>query len=314
MRAVRPRQCKPTSLKIDGSTVRRSQPVQYGGSIVLTVAPALSFVRISSLWLLLTAAFGVAPAYSHDIAELYRTQAIVTGTGEENRQLGFEECFRDVLVKTSGDQRVLGDARVAAALPDAASFVESFRYRDRLEGIPIHDEQGTHDRPHDLYCHFDRGKVDAFLSSVGRKPWLDERPRMTLFLSVQNARHRFVLARDGDESPYMRDSLLAAAAPLALQIDVPDQATLDGFSIAFDTVASRQPGTLLDATRLSGGDVALAGSLLWSDAELGWIANWRLIAAGTQTTWQIRGVSFDDAFRNAAAGALQILSGNGRPD
>jgi hypothetical protein len=28
----------------------------------------------------------------------------------------------------------------------------------------------------------------------------------------------------------------------------------------------------------------------------------------------VRGVSFDDAFRNALRGAAQVLSGNGQPD
>ncbi len=32
-------------------------------------------------------------------------------------------------------------------LSQAASFVQSFSYQDRLPGKPIHDEQGTYDRP-----------------------------------------------------------------------------------------------------------------------------------------------------------------------
>ena len=57
----------------------------------------------------------------------------------------------------------------------------------------------------------------------------------------------------------------------------------------------------------------LAGTLTWSDAARGWIADWRLIAAGSVFRWRISGVSFDDAFRNAIRGAAQILSGNGTP-
>jgi hypothetical protein len=29
--------------------------------------------------------------------------------------------------------------------------------------------------------------------------------------------------------------------------------------------------------------------------------------------WQIRGVGFDDAFRNGMRGAVQVLSGHGQP-
>ena len=46
----------------------------------------------------------------------------------------------------------------------------------------------------------------------------------------------------------------------------------------------------------------------------GWIAEWRLNAAGQIYAWRVSGVSFDDAFRNALRGAAQVLSGNGQPD
>lgn len=249
-----------------------------------------------------------------DAEMLYRTQAIVTGIGEANRQLGFEECFRDVLVKVSGDQRLLREAKVLGELPAAGGYVASFRYRDRLEGVPIHDEQGTHDRPHDLYCAFDRPRIDAFLAAIGRKPWLHERPRITLFLTVSRTTKQFVLTRDGNDSPYMRDSLLAAAEPLAMQVDVPSQAVAAAAKVEPGTLPRMPWAPLTMAARAAGGDMPLRGSLVWSDADLGWIADWELETAETRFRWQLRGVSFDDAFRNAASGALQVLSGNGQPD
>src|SRR5882724_10057567 len=84
--------------------------------------------------------------------ELYQSQTIVTGQGEVNRQIGFKDCLDRVLVRVSGDQRLPNKSEMAALRDKAGSFVDGFRYHDRLEGIPVHDEQGTHDRPHDLTC------------------------------------------------------------------------------------------------------------------------------------------------------------------
>jgi len=267
--------------------------------------------------LVLTFCLLVAAAVSaraETLAEaLYRTQAIVTGTGETNRQLGFEECFREVLVKVSGDQRLLAKAAITAELPVAGRYVESFRYRDRLEGIPVHDEQGTHDRPHDLYCSFSRQKIDVFLATLGARPWLAERPKLVLFLGVRTSTKDFVLTRDGADSPYMRDSLLAAAAPLAMTVDVPDGKAMAAAGLEPAALASAEWPLLEQTTARMGGMVPLRGSLVWSDAELGWIAQWQILASGHAVAWQVRGVSFDDAFRNAMAGALQVLSGNGQP-
>src|SRR5436190_19371081 len=99
---------------------------------------------------LLAIAFATAAHTAGAPVELYQAKPIVTGTGETNRKLGFALAFKDVLVKVSGDPRLLNDPRVEDLSKDAGSLVAGFHYRDRMEGIPIHDEQGSHDRPHDL--------------------------------------------------------------------------------------------------------------------------------------------------------------------
>ena len=60
------------------------------------------------------------------------------------------------------------------------------------------------------------------------------------------------------------------------------------------------------------GDTALIGTLYWIEQEFGWRADWRLVWQGDHR-WQIRGVGFDAAFRNAMEGSAQILSGHGEP-
>jgi hypothetical protein len=81
---------------------------------------------------------------------------------------------------------------------------------------------------------------------------------------------------------------------------------------AFDVDGDREP--LVAMMRALGGDVLLAGTLAWSDTTLGWIGAWRLDMPGTSVRWQIGGVTFDEAFRNAMGGAAQVLSGNGQPE
>src|SRR5882724_3242557 len=105
---------------------------------------------------------------AQSISQLYQTQAIVTGTEETNRQIGFRDCLRQELVKVSGDQKVLTAPGLASMLERAGSFVSQCRYHDRLEGIPIHDEQGTHDRPQDLTCIYKPKTIDDLLRSLGR--------------------------------------------------------------------------------------------------------------------------------------------------
>ena len=54
------------------------------------------------------------------VENLYRAQTIVTGQGEESRAAGFAEALEEVLVKVSGDPRLIGDPRVAELLAGPA--------------------------------------------------------------------------------------------------------------------------------------------------------------------------------------------------
>ena len=67
-------------------------------------------IRILLICLILPAVCRVADAAD----DLYRAQAIVTGKGEKNRQPGFRDCLDKVLVRLSGDQRLLAKSETAA--------------------------------------------------------------------------------------------------------------------------------------------------------------------------------------------------------
>ncbi|MER8750705.1 DUF2066 domain-containing protein [Mesorhizobium sp. M1050] len=273
--------------------------------------PFLRLALVLGGLLAICAANGLAEAA--DIDDLYKSQTIVTGQDEPNRQAGFKICLDEVLVRVSGDQRLLEKPEMTALRDKAGSFVTGFRYRDRMEGIPVHDEQGTHDRPHDLYCQYTPATIDPVLASLGSKPWLAERPTLSVVLAVDDSRRHFVLASDGDENPYMIESFQSAAGPMAMSIVVPNKATLAKAGLTFEEVGPISPELLGNVARSIGSRQVLAGSIVWSDKDLGWIADWRLKADGKTYHWQVRGVSFDEAFRVAMRGAAQILSGNGSP-
>jgi uncharacterized protein len=237
----------------------------------------------------------------------------VTGQGEESRRFGFPVCLEQVLVKVSGDPRLIGDPEVVVLTRQAASFVTEFSFRDRLAGIPVHDEQGTRDRPYDLSVRFDPAKIDAALRSLGREPWSASRPRVAVFVGVDLEGTTYLLARDGTRGRDQREALAEAAVRFGMPMALPDQAPLAAAGLSYSGLQAIDLGRLDAIARTIGGDLALAGTLIWSEPALGWIADWRLGAGGESYRWQIRGVGFDDAFRSAMSGAAQILSGNGRP-
>ena len=261
--------------------------------------------------LAICAANGLARAA--DVDDLYRSQTIVNGKYEKHREVGFKFCLDAVLVRVSGDQRLPTKPEMTPLRDKAGSFVDSFRYRDRMEGIPNHDDQGTYDRPHNLYCQYRPEVIDPVLASLGSRPWLAERPRLAVFLTTERDTKHFALDADDERGVLMRESFGNAAAPLAMQVAFPTTALLSQAGLDDRTLRDTDMAKLDAVAKEAGADQALAGSIVWGDREFGWIADWRLAMGGKTYAWQVRGVSFDEAFRVAMRGAVQILSGNGQP-
>jgi hypothetical protein len=253
-------------------------------------------------------------ATAGNVDDLYQARTIVTGQGEASRRVGFADCLEQVLVKVAGDPRLLDDPRVTGLAGKAGTLVADFHYRDRLAGIPVHDEQGTRDRPYDLTVSFQPAKIDAALRSLGREPWPAARPRVAVLVAVRLGPTAYLLARDGERGLDQREALADAAERFGLPMALPDQAALTKAGLTYESLPSEDLSRLDAIARTMGGDLALGGSMVWSEEALGWIADWRLGPQGKSYQWQIRGVGFDDAFRNAMAGAAQILSGHGPPN
>jgi hypothetical protein len=246
--------------------------------------------------------------------EFYRANTRVTGQTAEGRGPALVRCFTEVLVKVSGDARLLNDPRVGEAAKQAGALVRDFSYRDLMAGLPTNDEQGTRDRPYALTVSFDPAGIDAALGTLGRKPWTATRPRLVVLLGVRQGTASYMLTAEGSRGSVMRDALAESAERVGLRVHLPTEGAVAGLARPKGaTWPPADPRALDAAAKTAGGDVALAGRLVWSEAALGWVAEWRLTSEGRTHRWQLSGVSFDDAFRSAMRGAVQILSGHGPP-
>ena len=254
---------------------------------------SLPLMLVAAVLLLAPAA---ARAYDPG-SDLFQAKTIVTGTDQRSRPDGFRDTLADVLVKASGDPSIAVPPEL-----DAASFVQDFRYADRMWEIPLHDEQGTEDRPYDLVVQFDPQGVQAALARTGHKLWSGDRPPLLLHVIVRRGENRYAVTADGTAADAARQAAALAADKYAMHI------------VVLPAVPGNRPENQLRfADTHVPGAVLLDGTLEWSDRDSGYDGNWTLTVGGTPHRWAIRGASLDEAFRNAVAGAMKILSGNGEP-
>lgn len=266
----------------------------------LTCGHRATLVVIARVAVLLIWSTGTISAAA---ADLYRTKTVVTGQDEANRLIGFGRCLEGVLIKLSGAQKLADDRRLEVHKSNAKNFVKAFSYRDQFEGKPKRDEQGTRDRPYDLTVEFDKVKINGLLKKLGLKPWLVTRPRLVVMAEMEQGERRFFVTADGPRSELQRDALFDAADRRGMVIVLPPA--------AFET--SGVAAGRIEAPRGEGPVVLLSGRLVWDDRELGWATDWQIEWQGRSHRWQVRGVTFDEAFRRGIGGAAQILSGNGAP-
>jgi hypothetical protein len=250
-----------------------------------------------------------AAAYASELVDLYRAQAIVTGTAEPERTRGFRAGLVDLVVKLTGDARLADDERLRPLLEQPHRFIERFNYEDRLKGLPVHDEQGTRERPYYLRMRFKAQAIDDVLARLGLARWPAERPTLAVWLRIETAAGAYVLSASGPEGYGQRAAIVETAERRGVPIVLPEA---DGSSsaVSFDDIAANDTATLSLAS--PGADAVLAGVL--SVTENGyWDITWRFAWRNQARSWTLREVSFDAAFKNGLEIAALIFSGHMPP-
>jgi len=275
----------PADSALKGNLGQPSGPNKTRPTPITSGTPGNTLVTRALVLLLLT-----TPAQA---ASLYEASAITTGMDLRSRPAGLAACLAQVLAKVSGNPALLDDPRVAALGPAAPGLLAGLAYLDRMSDEPKHDEQGTRDRPYDLIARFEPAGIDAALLGLGEAPWLTSRNRPSLLADID------ITPRDGPTMPLRADTDPDERHRAALL------AAADRSGIPVLLQPSLGPAPIAATT--------LHGSLTWEETAAGWVGAWRLTWLGREHAWRIAGVSFDEAYRNAMAGAAAALSGHALP-
>jgi hypothetical protein len=239
-----------------------------------------------------------------EVENLYGAQAIVTGTEEPERTRGFRAGLTDLVVKLTGDARLAESDRLRPLLESPQRFVDAFEYEDRMKGIPVHDEQGTRERPHFLRMRFKQSDVDAALAKLGLSKWPADRPLLAVWLGVRTAAGAYVLTALGAEGYGQRLVIVETAVRRGIPVLLPEAGATA--TVAFDDVGAGNVSKMTDASPRA--DAMLSG-VLSSVPDGYWDMEWRLTQRDRSRSWRLSKVSFDTALKNGLETSALILSG-----
>ena len=238
---------------------------------------------------------------------LYQATAIVTGYDTRSRPAGFAQCLREVLVKVSGEPRLRNDPRVAKLATRAPALITSFDYVDQMAGIKHHDDQGTYDRPYNLTVRFDPVRIDRALAALGEHPWRGKRPVVVPVLTVRSVSASYLLSAENPAGAAQRDAFSSVARDYGMKVRIPTDAEFAAWHVSVGQFPAPQAAPSPD-------EAHVAGTLEFQQALPGWVGAWKMRWRGVNYAWGIRGVNFDEAFRDVIRGVVRVASGHGAPN
>ena len=243
---------------------------------MIDVAEVFGIRSMLKLFCLAVLVFCAYPASADPVTptQLYRAEAVVTGVFEPERTRGVREALRSVIVKLTGEHELYGDARVDELAVHANSLVVSFEYEDRMKDIPVHDEQGTRDRPHFLRVRFKSVALDKWLAENHLQKWHPPRPRVRVELSVITARGAYTVRRTGSDGYAQREVIKENSVRRGIPVQLPTKT-----SNGEDKKAPK-----------------LAGTLTLTDRGL-WDIDWAFSHNNRVARFALRSVTFDYAIR-----------------
>lgn len=243
------------------------------------------------------------------VPDLWRGQAIITGQDNlPERARGVRVALMQVLVKVSGDDRLLHQPALPDILRDAERFVGHFEYEDRKKGIQISDEQGTRDRSFHFRVDFDRSLLGPALQGLGAREWDGDRPRLLVVLAVTDLRGSFVTGLSRQRGLGQMETLVLEAGRRGLPLVLPRQEALDRLMPGPEAVAAASADGLRALAAAHAADAVLGGRMA-IDADGYWETAWTLVTEGVMKQWPVPTTTFDRAIADGLGRSARILSG-----
>jgi hypothetical protein len=176
-----------------------------------------------------------------------------------------------------------------------------------MAGRPVHDEQGTRDRPYNLTVAFVASRIDEALRRLGQRPWRGRRPVIVPIIAVHVGKSSYLLSAETSDGEAQRQAFADMARDFDLPVRFPAEQQLAAWRVSLTHPMPLHMTPSAD-------DALVAGTLHFDESRPGWVGRWQWRHGDVEYTWGIKGVSFDEAFRDILRGVLRVSSGHGAPD
>jgi hypothetical protein len=226
-------------------------------------------VRFFVLSLFLLASLLSFNSYAVKVSDLYRVSVAVDDQSVKSREQGVRWAFQQLLVKVSGDSRILSNATLIAASTDAQRYMQGFSYKTDFMDDQLY-----------LQTWFSKALVVPLLKRAGAPIWGESRPLLLSWLAIESADDNTGLEGRtlvSDDSPQWHGRFTRVFAERGLPVLWPTADLEDNIALPIEQLWWLMPESIKQASLRYQADAVLAGRLNQSTAGV----------------WQYEGILFE---------------------
>lgn len=199
-------------------------------------------------------------SYAVKVSDLYRVSVAVDDQSAKSREQGVRWAFQQLLVKVSGDSRILSNATLIAASTDAQRYMQGFSYKTDFVDDQIY-----------LQTWFSKALVVPLLKRAGAPIWGESRPLLLNWLAIEpvdnvgNIEERLLVS---DSSPQWHGRFTRVFAERGLPVLWPTADLEDSLALPLEQLWWLMPDSIKQSSLRYQTDAVLAGRLNQSTAGI----------------------------------------------
>lgn len=236
------------------------------------------------------------PLQAVPVAGLHEGEAVVADESAEQRDKALGEAFRQVMVKLTGDPKLLERPEVKQATALAGQYVRQFRYLTDGTGAAAARR---------IRFQFDGAALSGWLRQAGLPEWGQDRTQPLVWLVQEEAKQRWVIAPEDPNSPY--HALKEGASVRGLPVLTPLMDLQERSNGLTEKLWSGSAVEVVSLSQRYQPDVVLVGRFTFL-AEDRWEARWTLYRNGKGEDWSDYAKTPAEAARNGVDKVAGMLA------
>lgn len=227
---------------------------------------------------------GIAGA---DEVDLYRYQTLVVSQDRSERNQATADGLAEVLVRASGQQRVLQDSAVVKELSNASRYLLEYSYQSSGEQLEI---DGNLRPAWRLVLRYSESEVQQLLRDARLPIWPANRPSTLVWLVMDDNQGRRIAFPQNDDGTL--DSLREASERRGVPVLTPRGDLEDQAALSANAAWRLNEAAIRAASERYQPNTILVGKL--SETSSGqWFGNWLLLDRDRSSSFDGRGASLE---------------------